>query len=159
MNNKICQKRHAKFRFKTNIYMKRIFLLPVILMMLFSCSKDENQSIDKNDKILGEWYFNRHYFYGNLTEWRDCKFQDKMTFLANGTLTENFHDNTTCEPLEQLIMPWIINGAGVYEFHGPNPNAYAITFDDERQEMTMRWLGPDEVKIVYSRDQVIPLNN
>ena len=91
-------------------YLKRLFLLSVLFLTLFSCKRD--YEYDENASIVGSWVPVKATAYKTLAgftvsqsqDMNACQKQSKMTYRADGTANEIKFDDVSgnCEKIMDI---------------------------------------------------------
>ncbi|CAM1340550.1 hypothetical protein [Tenacibaculum amylolyticum] len=122
--------------------MKKFLATTFILVILFSCSNDDNTG-NANDPILGKWFL----FSNNALEASDCEKRSFIEFKSDGsTVSETYQEiNTSCTNTISGNDKWENKGEGLYSFNNIESQ---IQFLDDN--MTMRVSSGN---IVYKKEQ------
>lgn len=106
--------------------MKKILILTIALVSLFSCSSDENENIDP---IIGVWYV--YSYKGQLTN--ECERKGLTTFTKDGDFSTISYAliNNNCIEDSSSTGTWSNKGNNAYVIkRGNDEDEVTITFSD-----------------------------
>lgn len=113
--------------------MKKILILTIALVSLFSCSSDDKDL----DPIVGKWYV----FSKDGVETDECERKGNLTFNEDGSTTSVYYESLNNECLkggDEGTATWKNKGNNVYSItRGKESNDATLVFSDNNNTFTI----------------------